>query len=79
MLTCRNNPASTLKRVRPEVLVIVVAYRPKLIFNAQIAVEVVRRTAVTMAGGMMSANAVASGQEIELLLHLLMVHCMSLA
>ncbi len=34
---------------------------------------------MTMAGGMMSANAVASGQEIELLLHLLMVHCMSLA
>ncbi len=28
----------------------------------QIAVEVVRRTAVSVAGGMMSANAVASGQ-----------------
>ena len=29
---------------------------------AQIAVEVVRRAAVSVAGGMMSANAVASGQ-----------------
>jgi len=61
MVTCRTNPASTLKSVRPEVLVIVVAHWSKLVFCAQIAVEVVRRTAVTMAGGMMSANAVASG------------------